>query len=71
MRYEDFAQIFRRLPYGEGKPLKTSTKRPSDEGCVISHCLQWSPLLPNEVGRNRRERFNRELMALSSYLLLI
>ena len=29
----------------------TSTKRPSDEGCVTSHSLKWGPLPPNEVGR--------------------
>ena len=35
--------------YGRGKPRKTSTRRPSDEGCVTSHRLRWDPLPPNDV----------------------
>ena len=30
---------------------KTSVRRPSDEGCAISHYLKCSPFPPNEVSR--------------------
>jgi hypothetical protein len=33
------------------KIQKLSARRPSDEGCGNDHRLQWSPLLPNDVGR--------------------
>ena len=31
--------------------IKISARRPSDEGSVARHRLQWDPLPPNEVGR--------------------
>ena len=40
-----------KLPYSWDNPRKTSTRRPSDEGCASSHCLKWGPLPSNVVSR--------------------
>ena len=44
-------QISLHLPYGWGKPRKTTAMKPSYEGYTISFCLKWGPFHPNVVGR--------------------
>ena len=45
------AQISWHLPYGCGKPRKTSARRPPDEDCAIGHSSDTIPLPANDVGR--------------------
>ena len=45
-------QISWHLPYGWGKPRKTSVRKPLEAlSTVASHCFKWGPFPPNEVCR--------------------
>ena len=59
--YRGCAQISWHLPYGWGKPRKSSDSSPSDESCVINNRLKWGPLPPNEsVGSHSKSEQEKE-----------
>ena len=39
------------MPYGLGKPRRTSARRLSDKACATSHRLRWGVLHSSEVDR--------------------